>query len=100
MSKKSFDFENPALAIIGKAQKNEPASPISRPSSKAPEGYKVNPMYIETRSKRLQLLIQPSLYEKLKERADREGRSVNDLVHYLLEDALTDDLERDLEGGM
>lgn len=91
MSKKSLELENPALAILGRTSK--PAEPVSRPSGKAPEGYKVNPMYIETRSKRLQLLIQPSLYEKLRSRADREGRSVNDLVHYLLEEALTDDLE-------
>ena len=30
------------------------------------EGYKLNPLYIENRSKRLQLLVQPSLYNKVK----------------------------------
>ena len=50
-----------------------------------PEGYKVNPLYIETKSKRLQLLVQPSLLDKLKEKAKAEGRSVNDVAHSILE---------------
>ena len=53
-----------------------------------PEGYKVNPIYIETKSKRLQLLVQSSLLDKLKGKAKAEGRSVNDLVHSILEEAL------------
>ena len=43
---------------------------------------------LETKSKRLQLLIQPSLLDKLKGKAKAEGRSVNDLVHSILEEAL------------
>lgn len=39
----------------------------------------------ETRSRRLQVLLQPTLYERLKEEADRQGRSVNDLIHGVLE---------------
>lgn len=58
-----------------------------RPQTDAPpEGYKVNPLYIEKKSKRLQLLIQPSLFGKVKARADREGKSVNELIHSILED--------------
>lgn len=50
-------------------------------------GYDENDMYkeIETRSRRLQVLLQPTLYERLKEEADRQGRSVNDLIHGVLE---------------
>lgn len=50
-------------------------------------GYDENDMYkeIETRSRRLQLLLQPTLYERLREEADRQGRSVNDLIHGVLE---------------
>lgn len=44
--------------------------------------------HLETKSKRLQLLIQPSLLDKLKGKAKAEGRSVNDLVHSILEEAL------------
>ena len=39
----------------------------------------------ETRSRRLQVLLQPTLYERLKEEADKQGRSVNDLIHGVLE---------------
>lgn len=86
-NKKSFlgQIDNPAELFISTPQEPEP-----RPAApaKAPEGYKLNPQYIETRSKRLQLLVQPSLLEKLKAKAKDEGRSVNDLVHTILEEAL------------
>ena len=84
--KKSFKADlNPAMQFI-----SPPAdeTPIAHSTPHAPEGYKVNPLYIETKSKRLKLLIQPSLLNKLKERAKAEKRSVNDLVHSILEEAL------------
>lgn len=81
MGKKSFkDNLNPAMQFISTPVEEKPQ--IDTP----PEGYKVNPLYIEKKSKRLQLLIQPSLYGKIKARADREGRSVNELIHSILED--------------
>ena len=52
------------------------------------EGYKLNPLYIEKRSKRLQLLVQPSLYNKVKAQAETEGCSVNDYIHRVLEEAV------------
>lgn len=86
--KKTFidQIENPAELFISAPQEPE-TKPAAAPA-KAPEGYKLNPLYIETKSKRLQLLVQPSLLEKLRARAKAEGRSVNDLVHTILEDAL------------
>lgn len=53
-----------------------------------PHGYKIDHRYVETRSKRMQILITPSLNEKLKSRAAAEGRSVNDLINILLENKL------------
>ena len=50
-----------------------------------PEGYKINPLYVETRSKRFQVLMQPSLYEKVKAVAVSKKRSVNDHIHTILE---------------
>ena len=88
------------LSFIGKseiAQKTEtaeataPAQTEQAPAGKAPEGYHANPLYIENKSKRLQLLVQPSLKAKLKEKAKQEGTSVNDLVHSILEEALTEE---------
>lgn len=78
---------NPAMQFISTPAKEETVAPAPAPA-KAPEGYKLNPIYVETKSKRLQLLVQPSLLEKLKDRAKAEGRSVNDLVHTILEEAL------------
>ena len=87
--KKSFkaDLTNPAMQFISTpAEEREvDATTVTAP---APEGYKVNPLYIETKSKRLELLVQPSLLDKLKGKAKAEGRSVNDLVHSILEEAL------------
>ena len=78
MVKKSFkDSLNPAMAFI--------SVPVEEETDTPPEGYKVNPLYLEKRNKRLQLLIQPSLHAKIKARADREGKSVNELIHSILE---------------
>lgn len=91
MAKKSFK-DNPALQFISTAGEEETAeleqAPEQRASvSKAPDGYKPNPLYIETRSKRVQLVLQPSLYEKAKAKAKSGGyTSFNDFVHQLLEE--------------
>ena len=85
MGKKSFkDNLNPAMQFISAPIEAEPEE-RPRPD-KPPEGYKLNPLYIEKKSRRLQLLIQPSLFGKVKARADREGKSVNELIHSILED--------------
>ena len=38
--------------------------------------------------KRLQLLMQPSLHDKIKARAKAEGSSVNEYIHHILEEAM------------
>lgn len=42
----------------------------------------------ETKSRRLQLLITPSLYEAIKAKATQERRSINDLINSILSDAV------------
>ena len=81
--KASIEPINPALQFI-----SAPAEPEERPD-KPPRGFRVNPLYVETKSRRLQLLMQPSLYDKVKRRAAGEGVSVNELVHALLDRALS-----------
>jgi hypothetical protein len=84
-------MENPAELFISKPADGSPGEAVEGQREQAappPEGFRPNYLYIETRSKRLQLLLQPSLLEKIRKRADREQRSVNDLVHTILEDAL------------
>ena len=65
------------------AQKASKATPQIR-SAQAPRAAQGT----EAKSRRLQLLIQPSLYEEVKARADEEGTSVNDQISSLLRLAL------------
>ena len=46
------------------------------------------PMYIEKRTRRVQLLLQPSLYKQIKKIATANDSSVNDVIHRILENAL------------
>lgn len=85
MAKKSFK-DNPALQFITAAGE-EPTEQETATPAKAPEGYKVNPMYVETKSRRLQLVLQPSLFERVKKRATQSGLSVNEYVHQILDEA-------------
>ncbi len=49
------------------------------------EGYRMNPMYIETKSKRVNLVLRPSLHSIAQEKATKEGISFNDYIHRLIE---------------
>ena len=74
-------------AVEGRAeQPKAPAAPKGN-IEPAPEGYKINPLYVEKKTKRVQLVLQPSLYEKVKAAADAAGSSFNDYCHRLLEEA-------------
>ena len=96
MTKKSFKRSEPALAFISGATEEKstpkppkktatkPKSPKAKPTTKdretAPEGYKLAPQYIETKSKRVQLLLQPSVYEAVKAKASSLGISTNEAI--------------------
>jgi hypothetical protein len=91
MAKKSFK-DNPALQFIT-AQEEVPADqptaaaemPTQRELANPPAGYKVNPVYLETKSKRVNLLMQPSVHERAKSRAAAMGVSLNEFVHIAIE---------------
>ncbi len=86
--KKTFKNDlNPAMQFISEPTESADEKATPAKLGTAPKGYKVNPLYIETKSKRLQLLIQPSLLEKVKARAKEEGLSVNEFVHSILKEA-------------
>jgi predicted DNA binding CopG/RHH family protein len=87
MQKKSFK-DNPALQFISEAKDDIGEMPEKLASSvKAPEGYKLNPLYIETKTRRLQIVMQPSLYKRVKNAAEEEGLSVNEFIHRTLDRA-------------
>lgn len=88
MAKKSFK-DNPALNFITPPAPARPApSAAAGPAGvqkTAPEApLKPNPLYVETKSKRVQLLMQPGLHARLKELAGRRRQSLNDLIHTVL----------------
>lgn len=92
------DVVNPAMQFITPQAEDTttPSIETKQPSgttgkiktTDAPEGYKANPAFVETKSRRLQLLMQPSLHDRLKARAKEEGLSVNEFVHLALEKVL------------
>lgn len=105
-NKKSFidnmdGLADPTMNFISKKSTEQKTEPTREDTTqdfrqhvgKPPAGYKINPMYIETKSRRLQLLIQPSLHEALKEKARREHNSVNDVIHTILQEAIRKEKE-------
>ena len=105
MAKKDFTKNNPALAFIsGTEEANEiqetskeesgakkttaPAPKKTTAPKKAPgtppPGYKVNPQFIEKKSQRLNLLIQPSVLNRLKKMAKKNKTSVNETINQLI----------------
>lgn len=103
MAKKK-DFKNPALSFISQESIDKvEGTPAKAPKGKAPEGYKPNPAFIETKSKRLQVLIQPSLHRDAKAVAEELGISLNDFIHRAIQEATYNKdtqkrIKKDIEG--
>jgi predicted HicB family RNase H-like nuclease len=91
MSKKSFTDANPAMAFISTAKEQEDFA-LSQPTKEDLEAkesshsvpMKKNPEFIETKSKRVQMLMQPSLYDAVKKEAKAKNISVNEMMHEIL----------------
>lgn len=82
-SNKASEENNAARIKYKEPVKIEPVESAS--ASGHQPGYRDMLKKIETRSKRVQCLIQPSLYAKIKDIAGRRGISVNDFIHGALE---------------
>ena len=98
---KSKAAENPAMMFISqpepqaapetkkatrKTSRKAEASPLQ--AERIIPADRPTPPRKEYKSRRLQLLIQPSLYEEIRDRAEAEGLSVNEEIHNLLRQAL------------
>lgn len=88
MSKKDFKGDNPALTFITVPEDTEETTPAPELPEKPPKGYKFDPRYIETKSKRVQLLMQPSIVAAAKECAAAQGLSMNELVALAIKEYL------------
>lgn len=93
MGKKDFtNTSNPAMSFISQEtidkvdgkKKGATQKKTATRSKTAPEGYKANPEYIETKSRRVQLLVQPSIYEAVKAKASKLGISTNEAINEAL----------------
>lgn len=61
-----------------------PKKAVERKKEKPEFAVPMRPMYVEVRSKRLNLLLQPSLFNRLQKMAKKDGISVNELIHRAL----------------
>lgn len=59
-------------------------------NGKPPKGFRIDPRYIELKSKRYNALLKPSNFDKLKAAAEEAGISVNEALNRLIEAALPD----------
>ena len=87
MAKKSFKEHIPTMSFISQESVDAvdgAVDPAPASVKKAPGGYKLNPEYVETKSRRVQALVQPSVYEAVKARAQAEGISVNEAINTAL----------------
>ena len=88
MVKKDFKGSNPALSFMSTPAEEEArqeAQTLPR-TKQAPEGYKLNPEFIETKSKRVQLLLQPSVVDAIKAYAKKEGLSMNEAISQAIQE--------------
>lgn len=92
-TKKSF--KNPALSFISQESIDKVEQPETTPTTpatkKPPEGYKYNPEFIETKSRRVQALIQPTLYGDAKAVSSELGLSFNEFLNKALQEATYND---------
>ena len=92
MAKKDFKKENPANMFISGSEEEHGAMTVHK-NMEAPEGYKVNPLYIEKKTRRVQLILQPSLVDKMKELAFKKKISMNEAVSQAIAEYLHNEWE-------
>ena len=65
------------------------AEPAAREA--VPEGYRLDPRFIEKRTKRVQVVLMPSIYRRAKACAEARGVSMNEFIHLALENLIDKD---------
>jgi hypothetical protein len=91
-AKKTFK-NNPALNFISSPDRPAPPpsprparSKAAAPTPEAASAPSPGPLGGETKSQRVQLLMRPGLHRRLTEAARARGRSLNDLIHTVLDE--------------
>ena len=84
MAKKDFK-KNPAEIFISAAEEQETPQQMQDTGVTIPKGYK---LVKENKSQRMQLLVRPTLKDAIREEAEAQGLSMNDLVNNIFEEYL------------
>ncbi len=83
MAKKKFtDGENPTLQFLTQPQEEKEIKTDASVTD-IPEGYKLVP---ESKSKRINLLMRPSLHKLAQERATKKEVSLSEYIHLAVEE--------------
>ena len=100
MAKKTFK-DNPALQFISEPEAHEdeeptpaeaqPAAEPQREQAETAGGFKIQIKKAEPRSRRVQLLMEPSLFRKIEATAGAYHLSINELIHQIIEQAMKED---------
>lgn len=77
-------YDDPALSFISREAREEGPGPLPP----APGAGRPAPAQGEARSRRVQLVMQPSLYARAKEASEQAGLSFNEFCRQALEQAL------------
>jgi predicted HicB family RNase H-like nuclease len=88
---KGKDFRhinNPALQFISEVEPLEAEQDQPQKKKATPKKEQAAPKK-ETKSKRLNLLIYPSVYKACKKKADTTGESINEIINTILKDYFT-----------
>ena len=79
------NFKNPAMQFISAADAEGQQETQQQESVTIPKGYK---LVKENKSERMQLLVRPALKEAIKQEAEAQGLSMNELVNTIFEEYL------------
>lgn len=94
---KDFKSDNPAMAFIttrpAPSVSVEPESVKSVTTEIPAKGYKINDKYIETRSRRFGVLLQLSVFNRLKEIADSKHISINEAINEAIKQYIAGDCD-------
>ena len=82
----SEPVEAPDVQFV--VEKPKPSTETSEPVQAGKIGFQYSNEKKEIKSKRIQLVLTPSMYQKLKHRAKAEKASVNDFICQLLDKVL------------
>ena len=82
----SEPVEAPDVQFV--VEKQKPSTETSEPVQSDKIGFQYSNEKKEIKSKRIQLVLTPSMYQKLKHRAKAEKASVNDFICQLLDKVL------------